>query len=82
MNVQVAFNIVSMSVLFKLFMAKMCMSICLQKEVYVIYNISLTHTLTQLDLTALVANKYSVTLLICFNAIFVNITMQLMYLYC
>jgi len=40
MNVQVAFNIVSMSVLFKQFMAKVCMYTCLQTDVYVIYNIS------------------------------------------
>jgi hypothetical protein len=75
MNVQVAFNIVSMSILFKEFMAKMCIYTCLQTEVYVIYNISHTHTLTQLDVTAPVANKYYVTILICFYAIFVNIAM-------
>jgi len=75
MNVQAAFNIVSMSVLFKQFMTKMCMYTCLRTEVYVIYNISHTLTLTQLDLTALVANKCSVTLLICFYTIFVNIAM-------
>jgi len=57
MNVQVAFNIVSMSVLFKQFMAKMCMYTCLQTDVYVIYNTSHTHTLTQLDLTSVVPNK-------------------------
>jgi hypothetical protein len=66
MNVQVAFNIVSTSVLFKQYMDKMCMYTCLQTEAYVVCNMSYTHTLTQLDLKALVANKYSVTVLICF----------------
>jgi hypothetical protein len=66
MNVQVAFNIVSMSVVFKQYMDKMYIYTCLQTEVYVVCNISHTHTLTQLDLTALVANKYSMTVLIYF----------------
>jgi len=54
MNVQAAFNIASMSVLFKQFMDKMYMYACLRTEVYVIHNISHTLTVTQLDLTALV----------------------------
>lgn len=46
MNVQVAFNIVSMSILFKEFTAKMCIYTCLQTEVYVIYNKYIAHAHT------------------------------------
>jgi hypothetical protein len=45
MNAQVAFNIVSTSVLLKQYLDEMCMYTCLQTEVYVVCNISYTLTL-------------------------------------
>jgi len=46
MNVQAAFNIVSMSVLFKQFMAKMCTYTCLRTEVCHIQYIAHAYTHT------------------------------------